>query len=187
MKYYLKSKSVPVVLGDGWLVNIEKRAFGWKPDGAHDEEYEYDEHTTRNYTEYHDGIEWDVTEHRTERKTGITTYQDFYRISPFTFNPFFALLELFSGIFSFIRRLVMSLVAYLWYLIIGLVVIGCILDPSMVGDAIYVVVGCLAIYFFVVVVPSLLIALVAVIMRKLFGIDKNLEESLRRNGYRVDW
>lgn len=187
MKYYLKSKSVPVVFGDGWLVNIEKRAFGWKKEGDHFEEYEYDEHTTRNYTEYHDGIEWDITEHRTERKTGITTYQDFYRISPYSYNIIFAALELISGLFSFIRRIVMSLVGTLWMVIVGLAVLAAVLDPSMIPDGLTLIGGCLAIYAVLVVLPSLLIALLAVIVRKLFNIDGKLEAHLRFHGYETDW
>ncbi|MBR7116688.1 MAG: hypothetical protein IKC87_03170 [Clostridia bacterium] len=187
MKYVYKTVSVPIVFLDGWLVNLEKSCFGWKKDGEHDESYEYDEHSTRNYTEYHDGVEWDVTEHTTERKTGWRTYQDFYRVSPFTFNPIFAIFEWLSGIFSFIRRLVMSLARYIIIPLIVLVVIAAILDPAMLTDGLYVIGGIAALYIGLVVVPSVLIALIALAMRKLFGIDKHLADNLRANGYSVDW
>ncbi|MBR2930885.1 MAG: hypothetical protein IKC32_06615 [Clostridia bacterium] len=187
MKYYYKTVSVPIVFLDGWLVNLERRCFGWRKAGDHSESYEYDEHSTRNYTEYHDGVEWDVTEHTTERKTGWRNYQDFYRISPFTFNPIFAVFEWLSGIFSFIRRLVMSLAKYLIGFIVVLAVIGMILDPSMTTDALQVVGGVALIYLVAVVLPSVLVALVALLMRKVFGIDKHLAQNMEKNGYDPEW
>ena len=187
MKYVYKTVSVPIVFLDGWLVNIERACFGWKKDGEHTESYEYDEHSTRNYTEYHDGVEWDVTEHTTERKTGYRNYQDFYRVSPFTFNPIFAVFEWLSGIFSFVRRLVMSLAKYLIFLVVGLAVLGFILDPSMTTEALGVVGGIAALYIICIVIPSLLVALTALAMRKLFGIDQHLHDNLVKNGYDPNW
>ncbi len=187
MDYYLKTKSIPVVFLDGWLVAIEKAAFGWKRIGNHSETYEYDETTTDYRTEYHDGIEWDITETKTERKTGITTYQDFYRISPFTFNPLFAILEFASGILSWIRRMILSIVTYIGAPLLVLCIIACFFDSSIAADALPAVGGVLALYVGLIVVPSLAVALFAFLLRKLFGIDKNLENSLRKNGYRTDW
>jgi hypothetical protein len=187
MKYVYKTVSVPIVFLDGWLVNLEKSCFGWKKDGEHSEEYEYDETSTRNYTEYHDGVEWDVTEHTTERKTGYRNYQDFYRVSPFTFNPIFGIFEWLSGIFSFIRRIVMSLFKYLVGLVVILTVIAFLIDQSMVETMLTGIGVCAGLYLGCVVAPSVLIALIALAMRKLFGIDQHLHDNLIKNGYDPNW
>lgn len=187
MDYYYKTVSVPIVFLDGWLVNLERACFGWKKSGQHEESYEYDDHSTRNYTEYHDGVEWDVTEHITERKTGWRSYQDFYRISPFTFNPIFAVFEFLSGIFSFVRRIVMSLAKYLVGLIVIIGVLGMILEPELTTGALEIAGGIALIYLLAIVLPSVLVALTALAMRKLFGIDKHLRENMERNGYDPEW
>ena len=45
----------------------------------------------------------------------------------------------------------------------------------------------LALYVICIVVPSLLIALCAWLMRKLFKIDEHVEQQLIDNGYTPDW
>ena len=185
MKYSYKTVSVPVAFLDGWLVNLEKACFGWKKRGKHNEEQEYDEHSTNNYSEYHDGIEWRVTEHVTERKTRLITYQDFYRISPYTYNPIFFIVELLSDIFSYIRRIVMNIVSCVFIPFVILVALffwtG---ETSLATGSLQIF---LAAYLAFIVLPTVIISLVAFLLRKIFLIDKRVAANLEKDGYEPEW
>lgn len=193
--YSYKTISVPMVFGDGWLVRIEKRAFGWVEVGKHSETHEYTTQETEDVPVYDadsgDKIEG-VTAKReyTKRHSKLVKYCDFGRVSPYSYNLIFHIFEFLSKIFSFIRRIVMSIFDRILVFLIGLFIIAGllngfqeVLDSSVMETA----QGILILYLACVVAPSLLIAAVGFGLRSLFGIEKNVKASLEENGYNPDW
>ncbi len=187
IKFKFEFKQVPAVFLDGWLVKLEKKAFGWEYIGSHSERTEWDEQVENTSGEWVGDVYVRTTERHTERRSKITTYKDFSRITPYSFNIIFHIFEFLSGIISFVRRFVM----YLVDLALVLFGIGLALMLFMGEGEIDAIVGgigaFLLLYVACIVVPSLLIALCAFLMRKLFKIDEHVEQQLIDNGYTPDW
>ena len=187
IKFKFEFKQVPAVFLDGWLVKLEKKAFGWEYIGSHSERTEWDEQVENTSGEWVGDVYVRTTERHTERRSKITTYKDFSRITPYSFNIIFHIFEFLSGIISFVRRFVMYLVdlALVLFAILGAIaVFG---GGEDIGTFVEGIGAFLLLYVICIVVPSLLIALFAWLMRKLFKIDEHVEQQLIDNGYTPDW
>ena len=188
MNYTLETRSVPVVFLDGWLVRLERRAFGWDFRGSHTEKSQYETTERKHDTVDIDGTSHDVSYNQRVIKTKITQYYDFVRVSPYSFNFFFGLLGIISGVFSTIRRWVMYLVDILLALLLGLSILTLILGSSEIGSIITdVIFPLLLAYGIFIVLPSLLLAGLALLLRKVFDVDRKLQADLIMNGLNPNW
>ena len=197
--YSFKTKSVPLVFGDGWLVRIEKAAFGWVHIGKHSEVIEWDEnYENRDTSTHYDStreilVEETTIERGVRRKSRRDVYHDFRRISPYSYNAIFHIFEFLSGIFSTIRRWVMSIVAWALSIIIGLVIVATILsslsglDLSIIKEFLTLMKPIVMIYIILVVVPSLIIAGAGFLLRIILHIDEKVEMSMKKNNYDPNW
>ena len=193
--YSYYRKSVPMVFGDGWLVRIEKKAFGWIEIGKHSETKDYTTEETEDVPVY-DSDSGQVIEGVTAKRkytkhhSKVVKYCDFGRVSPYSYNVVFHAFEFLSKIFSFIRRIVMTIVDRIILFVLGLFIIAGLLNgfgEVLDSDAVESVEGLVLLYAGLVVAPSLLIAAVGFGLRSLFGIEKNLKISLEENGYNPEW
>lgn len=192
--YSYYRKSVPMVFGDGWLVCLEKKAFGWIVLGKHSETVSYTTQETEDVPVYDASsgqkIEGVTAKHEyTKKHTRVVKYGDFGRVSPYSYNVIFHAFEFLSGIFSFIRRCVMWLFDHLLVFILGLFLLSGLLNGFDESFAMLeeIAVPVVILYLTCVVVPSLLIAAVGYGLRTLFNIEKNLADSLSQNGYNPKW
>ena len=188
INFKFEFKQVPVVFLDGWLVNIEKKAFGWESIGGHSEREEWDEYRETTSGEWIGDTYYQKTTGHTERKSRITTYKDFSRITPYSFNVLFHIFEFLSGIISWARRFIMYLVdlALVLFGVFGIIAL-LLGEGSEIGTFVEAIGAFLLAYVIIIVVPSLIIALCAFLMRKLFKIDEHVEQQLIDNGYTPDW
>ncbi|MBR6769020.1 MAG: hypothetical protein IKM34_05995 [Clostridia bacterium] len=190
LKISIKTKSVPITKGDAWLVKIEKAAFGWEYLGEHTEHLEWDEDYEERSTtyEHYDNllVERTTIEKGTRRKSKITSYHDFARVSPYSYNAVFHVFEMLSGIFSTIRRWAVMIVGFIAVLgVVGLVL--SMLTNNPMDDILYPLGILLLVYVFGIVVPSFVIAEVGRLLRNKLEIDKKAENILRENNYNPKW
>ena len=187
----VKTKSVPIVVGDGWLVRLEKAAFGWEYMGRHSELEEWDqpyEKSDTSYETYGDVIvETKTIEKGTRRESRLTKYHDFGRVSPYSYNAIFHLFEFLSGIFSAIRRFVVLLAGVVVSFFAVMSGILFLLKDSGWQDGLNALGAILLLYLLVVVLPSLLIAGIGYLLRRLLKIDTKVCALLEKNNYYPNW
>ncbi len=151
-------------LFDGWLLDFERRCFGWIYTGDRIE-------TTYN-------IE--------KAKTSNQKFHCYFRVSPYTNNLLFKLTELISLIIYFIRAIVR-------YLLIPVIALGLIAaltgaigiydDPDIVSTGLSLAGVTLLVYVLGLVVPTLIVSGLGALWRNIFKIDDVLREKLEENGY----
>ena len=81
MKHYIKTKYKECLPFDSWITKLEMRAFGWVYKGFDTEYSDY----------YNIYIDWDKKTASAIRDS--KTSNEFKRISPYSFNAFFNILE----------------------------------------------------------------------------------------------
>ena len=162
----IESKSFRGVLGDKWLLKLEKKACGW--------------HFWSQTTE--DQVGFEVAATSSGKVYGKETHKyiqwlEFRRQSPYTSNFLFKLNETLNKIFSFFRRLLISIgVPVMILALIGGLVMqyGC--DEVDMGSMFFSVAKWLAIAYAISVGVTLLFVGLAYLWRNVFGIDKKLRE-----------
>lgn len=161
----IQSRSFRGILGDKWLLKLEKKACGWHHWSSTTEDevgYEVSSDSVGNVhgRETHKYIEW----------------LEFRRQSPYTGNFLFKLNETLGRIFSFFRRILISIGIYVFAiaLIGGLIMrFGC--DEASMGGMFLEIAKWLAIAYAISVGVTLLFSGLAILWRKAFGIDKKLK------------
>ena len=165
-RYYIKTEYRDCIALDGFMTQLEMWAFGWKSSGM-EREFE--------------GYDIEIVAESETRATGkatarFKTWYVFKRISPYSSNPFFILLEVIMRIVSWIRR-------KLFFLFGGLIIMGTIVsliarETEIVGA----IVGLLSLVYG----PSLVVMILGFLFRKISGIDKKLRKELEENGYSLN-
>lgn len=158
----IHSKMWRGVAGDKWLLKLEKQAFGW--------------HfwSTENEHEYGYEISSDGRSGHTTHK--IIQWLQFRRQSPYTHNFLFRLTEALDSIFSFFRRLFISIGSPILVisLILGLVCqYGC--DAADMGNIFLNVAKWLAIAYAISIGGTLIFSGLGILWRKAFKIDEKLK------------
>ena len=142
------------------------RAFGWA-----DRDY-----FTDWLDEYDVTIDWDSSKAYVHQR--FKTYAVFKRIKPYTFNPLFNLLEIIMSIQSWIRRKLIFLLFGIDLLLFGIGIFYFIGGKGM-NEYIYYGLAVLAFVY----LPSIAIAFLGFLTRKIFHIDEKLKDNLEANGY----
>lgn len=160
MNYKIKTKYVDCAVFDTWITKLEMSAFGWRHRGSE-----------TIYSDTYDlTIDYDNNTATMSRR--FTTYTLFKRVTPYTFNVFYVILETLMRIFSWIRRKLIYLFAGLTIILLVIGVLGsseCLIGAAVIVAFIY---G-----------PSLFFALLGFVFRKALAIERKLEDSLEKNGY----
>lgn len=168
-KYQANMRKQRVFMFDGWLMDIERKAFGWrKTDDREETHYSIEDAKTRHYK-----------------------FHCYWRVKPYSNNPLFVLTELISTILYFIRAIARYLVVPL--VALGIVIwilgsTGCLTaNEAEIGWQFAI--GVLAVYVVGLIIPTLIIAGFGFLWRKVFRIDEKLDEKLDANGYAPaeDW
>lgn len=159
----IQSKSWRGITGDKWLLKLEKKAFGW--------------HfwCTENEHEYGYEISADGRSGHTTHK--IIQWLEFRRQSPYSKNFLFGLTETLDKIFSFFRRIFISIGMPILViaLILGLVgTYAC--DAADMGNLGFTVAKWLAIAYAISIGGTLLFSGLGIMWRKVFKIDEKLKE-----------
>ena len=157
----IQSKSFRGITGDKWLLKLEKKAFGWHFWG------------TENEHEYGYAISSDGTSGHTTHK--VIQWLEFRRQTPYTYNFFFKINELLDNIFSFFRRIFITIgiPALVVTLLLGLVCsYAC--DAADLGNVFLQVAKWLAIAYAISVGGTLVFSGLALLWRKVFKIDDKL-------------
>lgn len=159
----IQSRSWRGITGDKWLLKLEKKAFGW--------------HfwSTENEHEYGYQISSDGTSGHTTHK--IIQWLEFRRQAPYSHNLLFNLTELLDKVFSFFRRLFISVGIPLLViaLILGVVcTYSC--DAAELGNLGFNVAMWTAIAYAISIGGTLLFCGLGVLWRKVFRIDEKLKE-----------
>lgn len=176
--YLINKTKVRGVWGDVWLLRLERAAFGWNYYGTVTEDrvgYEVTVSSSGNRVsgnETHKYIDW----------------VEFRRVSPFSYNPLFVLTELISRIWSVIRRIATVIALPLLILLTVITIVHSFASESQgfVEDGLFVSFMLLLIYVCTIILPTLIIAGLGVLWRRLFRIDERLQENLRLNDYDDD-
>ncbi len=176
-KYTIEKAHKRSLLIDSWLVKFEKKAFGWIYYGSH----------TNIYTKEIEKTVYKSNETITtnEEKTTEYTWLHFKRISPYSSNPFFILIEAISNIVSFFRRIGAAIVTWVVpiCLVLGIILSIFSTDPGFVELGL----GFAFLYAFFFLVPSLILAIIGKMLRtRRGGVDDKLKKELRDNGYDDD-
>lgn len=159
----IQSKSFRGITGDKWLLKLEKKAFGW--------------HfwSTANEHEYGYEISSDGRSGHTTHK--IIQWLEFRRPAPYSHNFLFNLTQALSNVFSFFRRIFITigLPVLIITLILGLVCqYGC--DAADFGNIFLSVAKWLAVAYAVSIGGTFMCAGFGLLWRKAFKIDKKLQE-----------
>lgn len=165
-EYFIETKEIRYLPFDAWMSKIEMSAFGWTHKGWHSEETDT----------YDVDIDWSKKEAAVSQRYENSII--FKRIKPYTSNILFKLTEFMMRIHSCIRR---TLFYLLWFLCALGIVIGVIssLSYGYVTKELSLGLTMLAIIY----LPSIFYSILGFVLRLLFGIDRKLKRSLRRNGY----
>lgn len=159
----IQSKSWRGIAGDKWLMKLEKKAFGW--------------HfwATENEHEYGYEISADGRSGHTTHK--IIQWLEFRRQSPYSHNFLFNLTEWLDKVFSFFRRLFISIGIPILVvaLILGIICQVSCSDTSM-GNMFFLIAKYIAIAYAVSIGGTLLFAGLGLLWRKVFKIDEKLKE-----------
>ncbi len=152
----ITSKSWRGIFGDKWLLKLEKKAFGW--------------HYWSIENEHEDGykVDSDGSGHTTHK---VIQWLEFRRLSPYTHNILFNIAEIFSRLFSFFRRIFISIGIPI-LIIAG---IASLLIPEL-GEFAFPVMGGIGIGFGISIGGTILFAVLGIALRKAFKIDEKLEE-----------
>lgn len=158
----IQSKAFRGVTGDMWLMKLEKKAFGW--------------HFWSSATEDQVGFEIN-----SDGTNGHVTHKyiqwlEFRRQAPYSGNILFNLTETLSRIFSFFRRLLISLgmTVLIICLVIGLVFqFG--FDSADTAAPLFDVAKWLAIAYAIAAGITFVFAALALLWRKMFKIDDKLK------------
>lgn len=168
----VQSISLRGVFLDNWLLKIERKAFGWNFEESRTEE---------------DGLDIDWERGKVRQK--YCTVLEFRRKAPYSHNFFFCLTEFFSRILSFIRRFIALFIVPLIIigLILGVVTMVACENAAETSQMLFTTTGAVAAaYVGALVIPSLILAGIGFMWRKIFKIDERLIESLRMHGYNID-
>lgn len=158
----IQSKSFRGITGDKWLLKLEKKAFGWHY------------WSLQNEHEYGYQISSDGTSGHTTHK--IIQWLEFRRQSPYSRNFLFNLTEFFGKIFSFFRRLLISI--GLPILIISLIAgialqAGC--NEVDMANIAFKISESLAIAYAASIGGTLIFCGFGLLWRKVFKIDEKLK------------
>ena len=179
MRYWLDSKSVSYSLGDGALTKFVAKSFGWVYSGRYKEQ---------DGVDVHEDVRIDPENNRAHKTTTITRkfvkYMDFVRVTPYTDNLIFKLIEILSNIISFIRKIAIRLLPWAMIVLIVLGVLSGDDGGEYFGAIAFVILG---IYLGLLVLPSILLGVLARFLRKFFDIDNKVRENLKLNGYKTNW
>lgn len=158
----IESRSFRGITGDKWLMRLEKRAFGWhywSLTNEHEYGYEVSSDGTKGHTT-HKIIQW----------------LEFRRPSPYTHNILFVLTELLDKIFSFFRRILISIGLPVFIIAI---IVGAVFESGSSGDSsnigFSVAIG-VAIGYAVCIFGTFILAGLGLLWRKVFGIDEKLKQ-----------
>lgn len=159
----IQSRSFRGITGDKWLLKLEKKAFGW--------------HfwSMQNEHEYGYEISSDGTHGHTTHK--IIQWLEFRRPSPYSRNFLFNLTEIFDKIFSFFRRIIISIgiPILIVALIIGIVCqVGC--NEAEMANIAFTVAEALAIAYGCCIGGTLIFCGFGLLWRKVFKIDEKLKQ-----------
>lgn len=159
----IQSKSFRGITGDKWLLKLEKKAFGW--------------HfwSTQNEHEYGYEISADGTHGHTTHK--IIQWLEFRRPSPYSHNFLFGLTEVLDKIFSFFRRILISIGSPILViaLIVGIVCsVGC--NEAEMASIGFTVAEALAIAYACCIAGTLIFCGFGILWRKVFRIDEKLKQ-----------
>lgn len=169
-KYRIHTKQVRGVLFDKWLLKLEKKAFGWNYYGLETEDNPYLD--KQDLSVRHKYVDW----------------LEFRRITPYSSNPLFVLLEFLSNLWGTIRKIVVSIGGPLLIilLVLSLIMMGACDDTQTAQLGLEVCKYFVIIYAAGILLPSVIFMLAGLLTRKLFRIDEKLKQSLRDNGYKDD-
>ncbi len=151
------------ITGDKWLLKLEKKAFGWNF------------WSTENEHEYGYEISSDGRSGHTTHK--IIQWLEFRRQSPYSHNFLFRLSEALDSVFSFFRRIFISIGIPLLVLalILGTVCqVGC--NETDMANIFFNVAMWLAIAYGISIAGTLIFSGLGVLWRKVFKIDEKLKE-----------
>ena len=165
-EYFIKTKEKECFPFDEWITSLEMRAFGWADR----------KHRTDWLDEYAITIDWESSTAHVRQRFKI--YRVFKRIEPYSGNFLFKLLEVCMAIQSWIRR---KLIILFWFIDVLLFGIGILYLLGGSGMNEYIALGIWVLSF--VYLPSLIIAALGFLTRKIFGIDRKLKDNLEANGY----
>ena len=161
-KNLIQSKAWRGIAGDKWLLKLEKRAFGW--------------HfwSSQNEHEYGYEIRSDGSGHTTHK---IIQWLEFRRPAPYSHNFLFNLTEVFSKIFSFFRRIFISLgfTILILTLVAGLICTYA-LGAAELGEILLTIAMWLGIGYAISIVGTFMFAGFGILWRKVFKIDEKLKE-----------
>ena len=161
-QYRVQTLAIKTGRWGGQIVNLEKKAFGWRELGS-----ETGEELT--------GVDTDTG----RIKSRAIKVRYYSRPQPYTHNFLFMLCEALSKILSFIRRIAIAL--------LPLVLIALIVFMSLgEGDfAQNFTIGAV-IFYLAAIVGSLLLALLGKILKKALRIEEKLEEDMSDAGYEYE-
>ncbi len=166
MEFYVQTKQKECFPFDEWITKLEMRAFGWSDR----------EHTVDYLNEYDVTIDWDSSKAYVNRK--FKTYATFKRITPYSSNILFKILEFIMAIQSWIRR---KLIILLWFIDVILFGIGLVYLINGAGMNEYIALG-IGVFAFIYL-PSVIIAVLGFLTRVIFRLDDKLKDNLEANGY----
>ena len=164
--FYIKTKRKSCGPFDEWLTKLEMRAFGWKYQGI-DVEY---------FNEFDITIDWEKETATASQRFNV--YTTFKRVTPYSHNILFIILEFLMTVFSWIRRKLILFFA-------GIVIIGLIVGAiDLIQRQGYseILSYCFWIVF-ALYVPSIVLSILGFLTRKIFFIDAKLRKRLEKNGY----
>lgn len=163
-RHMVQSRSLRGITGDKWLMKLEKKAFGW---------YFWS-------TENEHGYGYEIS---SDGRSGHTTHKiiqwlEFRRPSPYTGNLLFNLTELFDKIFSFFRRILISVgfPILVISLILGIVLLSGCQEADMSNIA-FTIAKVIAIGYACCIGGTLVFSGFGLLWRKVFKIDEKLKET----------
>ncbi|MDE6690345.1 MAG: hypothetical protein K2K04_00085 [Clostridia bacterium] len=165
-EFYIQTKEKECFPFDEWITKLEMLAFGWA-DRDHFIDYS---------DEYSVTIDWEKSTANISRKFKV--YAVFKRIQPYSGNFLFKLLEILMSVQSWIRR---KLILLFWFIDVLLLGIGALFLFNGAGMNEYIILGLVVLAF--VYLPSLIIAALGFLTRKIFRLDELLKDELEKNGY----
>lgn len=157
----IQSRSFRGITGDKWLLKLEKKAFGWHYWGSQTE----------------DEVGFEVNEHGGRVTHKYIQWLEFRRPSPYTHNFLFGLTEILDKIFSFFRRILISIGVPILViaLIIGIVCsVGC--NEAEMASIGFTVAKALAIAYACCIGGTLVFCGFGLLWRKVFKIDEKLKQ-----------
>lgn len=178
-RFTIHTKWLRSFLFDGWLVKLIMKSFGWFYQGDEIEEESRDVEEMR----FHETYATKTT--RTETRTKKS--MEFRRVSPYSSNLLFRLTELISNIFFFIRNIVRYLVVPAALILLAIGVLTSVINTGFDSKPMFIAAACVVGgYILLLVLPSVILAGLGSLWRKVFKIEDKLRAALRANGYSDD-